>query len=105
MKKILLLLVIALSFTSCLSTKRVEGSIYKTHDKYLKFDTYQNKNPFYKNKSFDIYIVKGSSNYIRLVFTYLGEDWIFFDKAIFLNKKDDNIIISVFFVFILIYFQ
>lgn len=91
MKKFLLLLIIAFSFTSCLSTKKVEGSIYKTRDKFQQCNFYQDKNPFHKNKSFDVYIVEGTTNYVRLVFNYSGSDWIFFEKAIILNKNDETI--------------
>lgn len=91
MKKILLLLVICLSFTSCLSTKKVSGSIYKTRDKFQQCNFYRNRNPFYKNKSFDIYVVESTTNYVRLVFNYKGRDWLFFEKAIILNKKEQTI--------------
>lgn len=87
MKKILLLFIIALSFTSCLSTKKVTGSIYKTEDKFQQCSFYRNKNIFYKNKNFDVYIVEGSETFPRATFYYSGKDWIFFDKAIILNKQ------------------
>lgn len=91
MKKILLLLVICLSFTSCLSTKKVSGSIYKTRDKFQQCNFYRNRNPFYKNKSFDIYVVESTTNYVRLIFNYKGKDWLFFEKAIILNKQEQTI--------------
>ena len=91
MKKILFLLVVCLSFTSCLSTRKVTGSIYRTRDKFQECNFYRNKNPFYKNKSMDLYVVEGTSNYVRVVFNYSGNDWIFFDRAIILNKKEVTI--------------
>ena len=91
MKKFLLLLVVCLSFTSCLSTKRVSGSIYKKRDKFQQCNFYMVQNPLLVDKNIDAYIVESTDNYIRLVFLYYGKDWIFFDRAILLNKNDETI--------------
>ncbi len=91
MKKVLLLLLICLSFTSCLSTKKVTGSIYKTHDKFQQCDFYRNKNIFSKNKCFDVYIVDSTTVYPRITVFYSGDNWIFFEKAIILNKEGETI--------------
>lgn len=93
---ILLLSSFFICFISCTSVpsgyeKTVVDNIYERYDDFKDVYFYKHSEFFDYEEPFEVYIVKESERkYIRAVFTYTGDDWIFFDNAIIMNENNDR---------------
>ena len=67
-------------------------NIYEKYDEFGNFTIYQHCEFFDFDEPFSVYIIKEENRkYIRAVFTYTGDDWIFFDTAVIMNREKDRI--------------